>query len=136
MDVFKQSCHATIQETNVLYTCTFFKANFEHEYYLTVLPRKYMHSLAKLRFFSHKLRIESGRYGESRIERDERYCVFCCKRDVEDEYHFVLVCCLYEELRKKYLKRYFYQKPSVYNMLPLCVKLNMCCNEEFVNSSY
>jgi len=46
---------------------TFLKENFEHEYYLTVLPLKYMHSLAKLRLSSHKLRIESGRYGESRI---------------------------------------------------------------------
>ena len=46
--------------------------NFEHEYYPTVLPRKYMHSLAKLRLSSHTLIIESGRYGESRIERDER----------------------------------------------------------------
>jgi len=83
-----------------------------------------MHSLAKLRLSSHKLRIESGRYGESRIERDERYCVFCCKRDVEDEYHFVLVCCLYEELRKKYLKRYFYQKPSVYKYVELMKSKN------------
>ncbi len=40
------------------------------------------------------------------IDREYRYCYFCLKRNVcviEDEFHFVLVCPLYDELRLKYL---------------------------------
>ena len=40
------------------------------------------------------------------IDREYRYCYFCLKRNVyviEDEFHFVLVCPLYDELRHKYL---------------------------------
>ena len=60
------------------------------ELYLDVIKDKYLcHALTKLRVSSHRLRIETGRYGSNRIERHERLCEVCTSGQVEDEYHFL-----------------------------------------------
>lgn len=41
---------------------------------LNVLPSTLRNSLSRLRLSSHKLRIETGRYAQNRIERNQRYC--------------------------------------------------------------
>ena len=48
--------------------------------------------LTKLRLPSHKLRIETERYNRNRTDRELRYCTLCNVNDVEDEYHFLLIC--------------------------------------------
>ena len=45
--------------------------------------------------------------------------MFCVLNDIEDEYHFVCVCPMYNDLRKKYIKNNYYIKPSVYKYLNL-----------------
>ena len=45
--------------------------------------------------------------------------MFCQNRDIEDEYHFVIVCPLYENLRKMYLKPYYYRRPNVFKFTEL-----------------
>ena len=39
-----------------------------------------------------------------------------CKSDVEDEYHFMFKCPAYNNLRKRYLKPFYFQRPS-FNIL-------------------
>ena len=58
-----------------------------------------------------KLEIERGRYFN--IPREERKCKLCHVNSVENEYHFLLVCPLYRELRKKYLKSYYCRWPTL-----------------------
>ena len=41
------------------------------------------------------------------IPRNERKCPVCSKLHVEDEFHFLLECPLYSDLRKTYINRYF-----------------------------
>ena len=38
----------------------------------------------------------------------------CDLNDIEDKFHFVLVCPKYLILRKKNIKPYYFQKPRVY----------------------
>ena len=47
------------------------------------------------------------------IVREDRKCTLCRLNDIEDEYHFTLICPIYYDLRKEYLQKYFYVKPSV-----------------------
>ena len=56
-------------------------------------------SLVKLRFSSHKLRIETGRY--DKIPRDERLCSLCNCNNIEDETHFLLDCPSYSSIRDR-----------------------------------
>src|SRR3954471_16937985 len=42
--------------------------------------------------------IEKGRY--QKIPLEQRLCVFCDKKEIEDETHFMLRCPCYDEMRK------------------------------------
>ena len=78
-------------------------------------------ALSRLRLSSHQLRIETGRYSQNRVDRAQSIlCTLCNKSDIEDEYHFVLVCSIYSILRKKYIRPYYYNRPSV--TLPIQTK--------------
>ena len=50
---------------------------------------------------AHSLRIHTGRYATNNTPRNERYCMFCNSLDLEDEYHFILICPCYIDIRKK-----------------------------------
>ena len=90
--------------------------NFEHQLYLEALSvKKIRVAMTKLRVSSHRLEIEVGRWTRpNRTPVDERKCNYCNK--LEDEFHFLLECTLYEDLRKQYIKKYFWHRP---NMLKL-----------------
>ena len=67
---------------------------------------------------SHRLEVESGRWVRpNRTPSDERKCFFC--NDLEEEYHFVLECSVYLELRKKYISKYFWKRPKHVQILRL-----------------
>ena len=80
-------------------------------YLLQIHNSKQRQALSKLRLSSHGLLIETGRH--IGIERQNRKCTFCNTNDIEDEYHFVLKCPLYNDIRSHYIKRYFVNHPSV-----------------------
>ena len=53
------------------------------------------------------------------IVREDRKCTLCRLNDIEDEYHFTLICPIYNDLRKEYFQKYFYVKPSVTKYITL-----------------
>jgi hypothetical protein len=88
------------------------------QYYLRIsLPECYSTLITKFRVSSHQLLIEQGRY--YKIERSERKCQMCDYRDIEDEFHFILKCPLYKDLRRIYIKTYYWFKPSVFKLIQL-----------------
>ena len=79
---------------------------------------KYIKATSRLRMSSHRLAIESGRLARpNRIPVDERKCQECSV--LEDEYHFVIECKLFNDLRAKYLPRYFWVRPNMYRLVEL-----------------
>ena len=94
------------------------KQNFELSTYLKIINNKKLrNALAKLRRSSHHLNIETGRHRN--IERSQRKCILCNSQDLEDEYHFPLICPAYSDLRKVYIQNYFYVKPSMFKFIEL-----------------
>ena len=76
---------------------------------------KYMQAMSKLRMSSHRLAKESGRWTRpNRIPVNERKCRRC--KLVEDEYHFVLECTIYIDLRKNIF-------PNIFGKGHLCLNL-------------
>jgi len=57
--------------------------------------------LSNLRVFSNHLRIEICRYGRDRVNRQYRICNMC-SNEVENKYHCVIKCPLYEDIRNIY----------------------------------
>jgi hypothetical protein len=82
---------------------------------------------------SHKLAIEVGRL--KKVDRGCRKC-FNCDSLIEDEFHFILKCPVYNNLRKRYIKPYYWKKPSVFKLLQLYSAQNikdMCNLGKFIH---
>ena len=116
---FKQTWFNGVKSESSLNLFLRYKNDIQFEKHLDILPIDKRAALSRLRLSSHKLLIETGRYANRSLERNERKCTFCDMNDLEDEYHFVLVCPVYADLRKKYLKKYFYKKRSVHKFIEL-----------------
>ena len=81
-----------------------FKDTFQLEKYLMAIKNKSSRAnICNLRISSHKLEVEQGRYKRPKVDYDDRICRFC-KTHVENEYHFLLQCGLYHEVRQNFLK--------------------------------
>ena len=89
---------------------------------------------------SHKLNIEIGRHNN--IDRQDRKCIICNLNDIEDEFHFVLVCPDYINLRNAYIPKYYSNRPSVLEILELVqtkntslfIQLSIYCIKALRNS--
>jgi hypothetical protein len=92
IDNFIQGWNVKLQNNKVLDLYTSFKTNFEYEFYLDYLSTDLRPYLSRLRLSSHSLRIQTGRYAGQRLDRNQRKCLLCNNGDIEDEYHFVLIC--------------------------------------------
>jgi hypothetical protein len=68
-------------------------------------------------YISHNLNIETGRFYN--LDRHERMCSMCSLNVVEDEYHFILQCEKYIDVRRKHLKKYYWQRPSCFKLVQL-----------------
>jgi len=125
-----------------------YKVSREYEGYLNIINMRLRYYFTICCLSLHPLRIQTGRYNNIMIERSERYCVFCNYNEIEDEYQFICLCPLYNQIRKKYILRKYYVNPSVYKfhallqscnreeLLPLCLYVNEALkirNSQFIN---
>lgn len=95
--------------------------NFCMQSYLLILIylKKFRRYITKYtcRSKSHSLAIESGRY--KNIARNDRKCTFCYHKDIEDVFHFLLKCPLYNSFRSRYIKNYYVKKTICIQMCPV-----------------
>ena len=73
-------------------------------YWKSIITTKKYTSLTRFRLSSHELLIEKERH--LLIQREDRLSKYCNMNMVENEYHFLLVCPKYANLRKQYLTNY------------------------------
>ena len=130
IDTFKQVWNGNISNSAVLDMYRTFKTSLDYETYLDLVPKSLRLYFVQLRVSVHPLRIQTGRYARNNIPRNERYCLCCNSRDIEDEYHFICICHCYCQLRKTYIKRFYYVNPSVFKFHQL---LTSCNKNEIMN---
>ena len=117
-DIFIQLCYATFESSSKCLLYKHLVDNFCLQYYLTKrLDNTYKSLICKYRISAHSLLIEKGRYVNTL--RHRRLCTMCDRRDIEDEYHFILICPLYRDIRLKYIKTYYYKRPSMLKLVQL-----------------
>jgi hypothetical protein len=110
--MYFQSWFSEINNSRRLEAYSIFKYSFEFEKYLDQLKEpKYRIALTKFRISAHHLAIETGRF--ENIDRNNRICRNCNMNMIESEYHFLLACPFYRELRHKYFKPYYCQWPNL-----------------------
>jgi len=84
--------------------------------------RKNKIAFTRFRVSSHDLLIEKGRHFN--INRADRLCIYCHMNVFENEYHFLLVCPFYNNLRKLYFKPYFCHWPNKQKLITLMTSTN------------
>ena len=104
-DYFKKNWVVNLQNSSKLAIYASFKGSFSRENYIVNLkPREVLTHLARFTTSNHNLEIEIGRHRDKLLS--ERLCKFCEKMGdivIEDEFHFLLSCKRYSELRKTLL---------------------------------
>lgn len=45
--------------------------------------------------------------------------LFCNSQDIEGKHHFMVICLFLEEIRKKYVQKYKYQRQSMFKFLKI-----------------
>ena len=79
--------------------------------------------MSRIRMSLYRLQIEAGRWYRSQsIQLNERKCIIC--NNVEDEFHFILECTNYNEIRRKYIKKYFWQRRNIPKFIELMTSTN------------
>ena len=112
LDQYYQSWYSNLNNSQRLASYSRFKHSFSLEPYLNnITNRKFKIALSKFRLSSHRLEIERGRYRN--IPKTDRLCQFCSMNTIENEYHFLLICPLYTDLRRNYLKPYYCHWPTL-----------------------
>ena len=77
--------------SNLSYAQSLYKSNVDDEYRKTI---------TRWRLSSHRLHIETGRYKNPKIPRENRICSICCV--IEDENHAIFNCKAHYFIRIKY----------------------------------
>jgi hypothetical protein len=112
IDIYCQTWYTSINNSARLDTYCIFKHEFAYESYLDFIKEhKFRTALTQFRISSHHLEIETGRY--QNVDRNERICKNCNAGLIENEYHFMLICKKYSDLREKYIKKYYYTWPNI-----------------------
>ena len=112
IDCFWQTNNAEINDLshNRLYR----HLSTESSDYLEKLPNNFLRiSITRLRLGSHYFMVERGRW--KKLDYIDRICFDC--NEVEDEFHVIMCCKKYNDLRKKYLPDFLYKRPSMYKLV-------------------
>lgn len=78
------------------------KRTYDMERYLNLKNFEIRRAISRLRLSSHKLAIVTGKW--YKIEKENRHCKLCHLGSIEDEFHFLLNCDSFSELRKSTLQ--------------------------------
>lgn len=117
-DNFIQDWNARINESS---RALFYRniSSFEYQCYLDFITvKQFRVALTRLRVSSHRLEVEAGRWHKPvSTPFDNRKCQFC--NVLEDEFHFLFICPVYNDLRVNYVCRYYRTRPSMLKLISL-----------------
>jgi hypothetical protein len=115
---FQQNWNVNLNESSRARTYKLF-SDWKFQPYLDVIKIvKFRQAYTRFRISAHRLAIESGRWHKPvKIPYDNRKCFAC--NTLEDEFHFLLECPIYIEIRKLYIKRYYREHPNMVKFIEL-----------------
>ena len=117
-DIYFQEWSSEITQSKYLYNYSLFKTDIVHESYLKVLPSMQLRrALTKFRCGISKLNVQAYRRSKS----DDKSTAMCsrCTNIIDDEYHVLLQCPWYHDLRSTYIPQYYYVNPNMQKFIQL-----------------
>jgi hypothetical protein len=89
---------------------------------------KHRIALTRLICSSHRLPVETGRWERPVIPAEHRLCNVC--NVLGDEFHLLLECSLYTDIRKQLIPRFYWARPSMFK----CVLLLQSQNKKLIRN--
>ena len=114
-DTYIQEWNSKVRSTSDYRLYKKIKFTFNFENYLNMDNKSFRISITKIRLSSHLFYIERGRWEKQKIEAIDRKCVFC--NTIEDEYHCLIECPRFKDVRKKCLPIDLIRKPSMFHFV-------------------
>jgi hypothetical protein len=118
-DIYRQTWYNNLAESSKARFYRVVVNSHGLSYYLNnVTVKTHRISFSRLLLSSHRLSIESGRWNRPITPACNRYCPFC-PNSIEDEYHFIIECRLYTDLRRKLIPIYYTRNASMAKLTSL-----------------
>ena len=133
-DQFMQSWYECLDGGDIFCNYRLFKDTFDMERYLTLLPPRFLYSFVRFRTLNHRLPIQTGRY--LNVPRNERLCTMCNSGDLGDEFHYLLVCPHFTEVRKRFISNYYIKHPNAikfHSLMSTCKKTQLLKLIKFID---
>ena len=107
LDIHKRTWCYNLIDYPKLRTYRLFKSDYCIEKYVRgFLNRSERSHLAQFRLGILPLKVETGRYTSPITPIEDRLCIFCNLREIENEIHFMLDCTLYNAEREQLFKEF------------------------------
>ena len=87
--------------------------------YFNILPKSLWLPLCKFRTTNHRLPVEFNSWEKFFKPRSDRICTICDLDDIGDEYHYVMICPAFKELREMYIPNFYKNRPSVLKFIQI-----------------
>ncbi len=114
MDI--QNWNSEVNRNRLCTNYKIFKNEVGFEKYLVKLDTIDRINLCKFRCGNHRLPAAAERYLPMHVNKP---CTLCESQDRGDEFHYILVCPAIKQIRDKYVKRYYSQRPNTVKMAQL-----------------
>ena len=121
-DTHIQKCIGEMNSSNKCRTYREIKAVYKCEIYMDCnIRHDFGMFYTKFRLSSLKFLIERARWHKTVVPYHEITCrsTLCNKHDIQDEYHVALICEYFKNIREKYIKPYYYHRPSMIKFIEL-----------------
>ena len=96
-DMYILQWHTDLVNSSMYQTYRIFKNNFSCENYFRMLPYNCAISLARFRTTNNPLPVNVQRF--LNVEREDRICTLCDRREVGDEFHYLFNCQYFTDKR-------------------------------------
>ena len=117
--MFQQNWHGQLNQSTRarFYRCV--KPLHNISYYISnVICKSHRVAMSRLLTSSHSLHVETRRWTRPVTPIENRTCLNCPIK-IEDEYHFLLECDLYNDTRKTLIPEYYWKRPSMLKVVQL-----------------
>ena len=111
-DQYLQNWHSLVEMSSSGKSCKLFKQKFEQNKYFLYLPNRYCKILVKFRMRNTRntnLSVEIGRWNGTPL--GDRTCT-PCHADVGDEYHYILPCKFFKEIRSTFIPQSYFVRSN------------------------
>ena len=122
---YLQQWHGNMESSTRARTYRALRPNFTTQPYLQCIHNfNHLRSLTRFVTSSHRLRVETGLWDRPAVADAQRMC-HICDIEIEDEFHFMFVCPLYNADLTKLLPRYYMINPSMQKFINIVNEINV-----------